>query len=169
MMSTTKTKQSTAKVAFLFTLASSVLAFALAVPERSGQAHEAAHFSAGEPGNPKKPARVVLVTMKEGEGKMMFIPDKVELKRGEQVRFILTNTGLLEHEFILATTEENLKHAEEMKKNPEMEHDDPNGKRVSPTKKSEIVWRFTKAGTFEYGCLIPGHREAGMIGTIIVK
>jgi len=25
------------------------------------------------------------------------------------------------------------------------------------------------AGRFEYGCLIPGHREAGMIGTIVVK
>ena len=132
-------------------------------------AHEAAHFSAGEPGNPKKPARVVLVTMREGDGRMMFIPDKVEVRRGEQIRFVLTNTGQLEHEFVLATTEENLKHAEEMKKNPDMEHDDPNGKRVAPAKKSEIVWRFTKAGTFEYGCLIPGHREAGMTGIVIVK
>jgi uncharacterized cupredoxin-like copper-binding protein len=32
-----------------------------------------------------------------------------------------------------------------------------------------MIWRFTKAGTFEFACLIPGHREAGMIGTIIVK
>jgi uncharacterized cupredoxin-like copper-binding protein len=50
-----------------------------------------------------------------------------------------------------------------------MEHDDPNAKRVAPKKKNEIVWRFTKRGQFEYGCLIPGHREAGMTGTIIVK
>ncbi len=56
-----------------------------------------------------------------------------------------------------------------MKKNPEMEHDDPNAKRVAPKKKSEIVWKFTKAGTFEFGCLIPGHREAGMTGTVVVK
>lgn len=126
-------------------------------------------FSAGEPGDHKKPARVVLITMKEGDGKMMFIPNKVEVKRGEQIRFILANTGALDHEFILATTAENLKHAEEMKKNPDMEHDDPNGKRVPAAKKSEIVWRFTRAGTFEYGCLIPGHREAGMTGTVIVK
>ena len=93
-------------------------------------------FSAGEPGDPKKPARLVLVTMREGDGKMLFIPDKVEVKRGEQVRFILTNSGRLEHEFILATTEENIKHAEEMKKNPDMEHDDPNGKRVAPRRRA---------------------------------
>ena len=58
-----------------------------------GYAHEAAHYSAGEPGNPKKPARVVLVIMREGDGRMMFIPDKVEVRRGEQIRFVLTNTG----------------------------------------------------------------------------
>ena len=133
-------------------------------------AHDGKHsFSAGEPGDPKKPARIVLINMREGDGKMMFMPDRVEIKRGEQIRFMISNSGELEHEFVLATTAENLKHAEEMKKNPEMEHDDPNARRVKPKKRDEIVWRFTKAGQFEFGCLIPGHREAGMTGIIIVK
>ncbi len=132
-----------------------------------GHAHTT--FSAGEPGNPKRTSRTILITMREGDGKMLFAPARVEIRRGEQIRFVLTNNGELEHEFVLATTEENIKHAEEMKKNPDMEHDDPNAKRVMPKKKSEIIWRFTKAGTFEYGCLIPGHRESGMTGTIVVK
>ena len=126
-------------------------------------------FSAGEPGDPKKPARIVQVTMGEVDGKMVFMPVKVEVKKGEQVKFVLRNNGELDHEFILATTAENLKHGEAMKKNPDMEHDDPNGKRLAPKKADEIVWKFTKAGQFEYSCLIPGHREAGMVGTIIVK
>ena len=142
---------------------------AAALPVTPGHSHDAAHFSAGVPGDPKKPARVVLINMREGDGKMMFVPDRVEIKRGEQVRFMLSNSGELDHEFVLATTEENLKHAEEMKKNPDMEHDDPNARRVKPKKRDEIVWRFTKAGQFEYGCLIPGHREAGMTGIIVVK
>jgi uncharacterized cupredoxin-like copper-binding protein len=142
----------------------------LAGPGEKGHSHSHdAGFSAGEPGDPKKPARIILVTMNEGEGKMMFVPDRVEIKRGEQVKFMLRNNGALDHEFILATTAENVKHAEEMKKNPEMEHDDPNAKRLAPKKTNEVIWRFTKAGEFEYGCLIPGHREAGMTGTIIVK
>ena len=141
----------------------------LAAPGAPGHSHSHESYSAGEPGDPKKPARAVQITMQEGTGKMMFIPDRLEIRKGEQVRFLLTNSGALEHEFVLATTEENLKHAEEMKKNPDMEHDDPNAKRVAPKKRSEIVWRFTKAGQFEYGCLIPGHREAGMTGIIIVK
>jgi uncharacterized cupredoxin-like copper-binding protein len=137
--------------------------------ERAASAHDAPHFSAGEPGDPKKPARAVLITMREGDGKMLFVPDRIEVRRHEQIRFMLTNVGFLDHEFVLATVEENLKHAEEMKKNPDMEHDDPNGKRVAPKKKAEIVWKFTKAGEFEYGCLIPGHREAGMFGKVVVK
>ena len=141
---------------------------ALAAPGAPGHSH-GSDYSAGEPGNPKRPARIVQVTMAEGSGKMMFIHDRVEIKRGEQIKFIIRNNGELAHEFILATTAENLKHAEEMKKNPEMEHDDPNGKTVEPKKTTELVWRFTKAGEFEYGCLIPGHRESGMTGIIIVK
>jgi uncharacterized cupredoxin-like copper-binding protein len=142
---------------------------AIAAPGAPGHSHSHDSFSAGEPGNPKRSARVVVVTMKEGDGKMLFIPDRLEIKRGDQVRFILQNIGELEHEFVLATTEENVKHAEDMKKFPEMEHDDPNAKRVKPKQKKEILWRFTKRGTFEYGCLIPGHREAGMTGIIVVK
>jgi len=134
----------------------------------SGHSHGET-FSAGEPGDPKKPARIVQVTMGEMDGKMMFMPNKVEVKKGEQVKFVLRNNGELDHEFILATTAENLKHGEAMKKNPDMEHDDPNGKRLAPKKTNEIVWKFTKAGEFEYGCLIPGHREAGMVGTVTVK
>jgi uncharacterized cupredoxin-like copper-binding protein len=132
-----------------------------------GHSHET--FSAGEPGNPKKPSRVMLVTMRETDSRMLFFPERVEVRQGEQIRFIIRNNGELAHEFILASTEENLKHAEAMKKNPDMEHDDPNSKRVEPKNGAEIVWKFTKRGTFEYGCLIPGHREAGMTGTVVVK
>lgn len=152
-------------------VAASLLAAApaLAGPGGKGHSHSHAQFSAGEPGDPKKPARVVQVVMREGDGKMLFIPDRIEVKKGEQVKFVLRNNGDLDHEFVLATPEENLKHAEEMKKNPDMEHDDPNARRVNPKKGGDLVWKFTKAGQFEYGCLIPGHREAGMIGTVVVK
>jgi uncharacterized cupredoxin-like copper-binding protein len=132
-------------------------------------AHDAAHFSAGEPGNPRQKFRVVQVTMQEGSGTMSFKPDRLEIKRGEQVKFVISNVGLLAHEFVLASTEDNLKHAALMQKYPDMEHDDPNGKTVQPGGKSEILWRFTKVGTFEFACLIPGHREAGMTGIIVVK
>jgi uncharacterized cupredoxin-like copper-binding protein len=134
-----------------------------ALAHSDGHKHEA--FSAGQPGDPGKPARTIEVEMTE----MAYTPDKIEVKRGEQIKFVIRNAGKEDHEFLLATTAENLKHAEVMRKHPEMEHDDPNGVRVAPNKSAEILWRFTKRGAFEFSCLIPSHREYGMIGTVTVK
>ena len=100
---------------------------------------------------------------------MLIKPDRVEVKRGEQVKFVLRNAGKTDHEFMLDSVANNAKHKIAMEKNPDMEHDDPNGKRLTPDGSSEIVWRFTKPGTFEFACLIPGHYESGMHGTIVVK
>jgi uncharacterized cupredoxin-like copper-binding protein len=56
-----------------------------------------------------------------------------------------------------------------MRKHPEMEHDEPYMAHVAPGKTERIVWQFTKPGEYYYGCLIPGHFEAGMVGKVIVK
>jgi len=137
-------------------------AVALPVPAR---AHDAPKFAAGEPGNPKKPYRTITVKMDD----RYFEPSTIVVRRGEQIRFVLSNDGFEDHEFMLATAEENRKHAEVMKKFPDMEHDDPNGKRLSPFNKGALIWKFTKRGVFEFACLIPGHFEAGMVGKVIVK
>ncbi|MDP3256658.1 cupredoxin family protein [Bosea sp. (in: a-proteobacteria)] len=153
-------------LAALALLASTALS--LAGPGGAGHGHgdETAY---GKPGDPKKPSRLVQVVMSEREGKMLFIPDRIEVRRGEQIKFALRNNGEIDHEIVVATLEDNLKHAIEMQKNPDMEHDDPNAKRLAPKKTGEIVWAFTKAGEFDFSCLIPGHREAGMTGKVIVK
>jgi uncharacterized cupredoxin-like copper-binding protein len=137
----------------------------------AGHAHGGhEEYTAGVPGDARKPARVVTVKMRETpDGRMIYEPSKLIVKKGEQIRFVIVNAGEIPHEFVLATVEQNLKHAEMMRKYPEMEHDDPNSKTVQPKQKTEIVWRFTKAGAFEFACLIPGHREAGMIGNVDVK
>ena len=127
------------------------------------------HFAAGEPGDPKKPSRTVKVTMLEDGKKMLFEPATIEVRQGEQIRFVIFNEGTWNHEFMLATIAENRKHAELMKKFPDMEHDDPNAERLAPFESSELLWKFTKRGEFEYACLIPGHLEAGMHGKVVVK
>ena len=137
----------------------------LAWPATGHEKHAHESYAAGEPGDPKKPSRTIEVEMSE----MAYTPSRIEVKRGEQIRFVIRNVGKEDHEFLLATTEENLKHAEDMKKHPHMEHDDPNGVRLAPKKSAEIVWKFTHAGTFEYSCLIPDHRDYGMIGRVTVK
>ena len=133
-------------------------------------AHEGEHFAAGVPGDPKKPFRTVEITMhEESQDHMSYTPASLEVRRGEQVKFVIKNAGAFVHEFVLGDEKGNLKHAALMRKFPDMEHDDPNGKTVQPQGAAEILWRFTRKGTFEFACLIPGHREAGMLGKVTVK
>lgn len=126
-------------------------------------------YAAGEPGDPSKPARTVEMTMSEGDGTMIYAPSEVDVHMGEQIKFIIKNVGTLKHEFFLDSFEHNAHHKIEMQKNPEMEHDDPNAQSVEPGKQVEILWKFSKAGTFEFACLVPGHYEAGMHGKVVVK
>ena len=120
----------------------------------------------GREGDPKKVTRTIKVDMND---KMRFSPDSLEIKRGEVVRFDVKNSGKVMHEMVLGTMKELKEHAELMRKHPGMEHDEPYMVHVSPGKSENVVWHFTKAGEFYYGCLIPGHFEAGMIGKIVVR
>ncbi len=157
--------------AFLATIGSMTL---LAHGPSGQQGHSGHHHSSGaaaygKPGDPQKKARLVVVTMKEMDGAMLFEPARIEVRKNEQIRFRLENVGVLEHEFLLGTPDEIEEHAKMMKAMPDMKHDDPNSKQVAPKATGEILWHFTNAGEFDFACLIPGHREAGMSGKIIVK
>lgn len=99
---------------------------------------------------------------------MRYIPDHLTVKQGETIKFVLKNSGAFDHEFVLGTEEELLEHYERMQKTPEMEHKDPNQVRVAPGQVGEIVWHFTKAGKVDFGCLMPGHYDAGMKGIVEV-
>jgi uncharacterized cupredoxin-like copper-binding protein len=99
---------------------------------------------------------------------MRFRPERIELRLGETVRFVVRNKGRQMHEFVIGTRAENRKHAELMLKHPGMEHDEPWMAHVEPGRAGEIVWTFNRAGEFEFACLIAGHYQAGMVGTIRV-
>ena len=119
----------------------------------------------GKAADPRKAARTIRVDMADT---MRYTPAEITVKRGETVRFIASNKGKVMHEMVLGTRQELERHAEEMKKHPGMEHDEPHMLHVSPGKSGEMGWRFTRAGEFYFGCLVPGHFEAGMVGRISV-
>jgi len=82
------------------------------------------------------------------------------------VRFVVKNSGKLMHEFVLGTLPQLKQHAQVMQNDPGMEHDAPH---VAPLKVCCITWQFTESGEFYYGCLVPGHFEAGMLGKVVVR
>lgn len=120
----------------------------------------------GREGDPRRVTRTINVNMSDA---FRFTPSDVVLKRGETVKFVVSNSGKQLHEMVLGTPEELKEHAELMKRFPNMEHADANMAHVKPGAKGEIVWQFTKTGEYQFACLIPGHFEAGMIGKVVVK
>lgn len=123
----------------------------------------------GDAGNKKDSKRTIQITMKENDdGKMAFFPGKLDFKVGETVILSFTNTGKVEHEFVMDTDSNVQTHRELMKKNPDMVHADGNTIRLEPGKKGQIIWKFAKAGEFKFACMIPGHYEAGMNGPLMV-
>ena len=132
---------------------------------KAAKAASARETAFGRAGDPKKAARTIDIVMSD---KMRFTPVALTVKQGETVRFRVKNSGQTMHEMVLGTMQELKAHAEMMQKHPGMEHEEAWMMHVAPGKTETMLWQFTKAGDFHYGCLVPGHFEAGMIGKVKV-
>ncbi|MEI6737333.1 MAG: cupredoxin family protein [Pseudomonadota bacterium] len=119
----------------------------------------------GQEGEAKKVTRTIHNTMGNN---MRFTPDAIAVKQGETIRFVVKNNGKVLHEMVIGSKEELEKHAVQMKKHPNMEHDEPYMAHVASAKNVDMLWKFSRLGTFMFACLIPGHFEAGMKGVINV-
>ncbi len=133
-------------------------------------AEEEVHgFDAGELGKAEITARPVEVIMQDRQGSLTFDPTTIQAKTGEQLRFIIVNAGEGDHEFFLGSSAEISEREKMMAQMPDMAVMEANAVRLKPGATRELLWRFSHPGEFEYACLLPGHREAGMTGKIIVK
>ena len=157
-----KSKASQFLLYFVFTAFAGVALAAGNHPDGSGHGN---NNGIGKPGISSMVDRTVIIDMNEG---MHFDPDHLTVNEGETIRFLAENRDVIEHEFVLGTAEELMEHSEQMKKFPEMEHENPNQVRVAPGQVGEVVWQFTKPGMITFACLIPGHYEAGMKGSVSV-
>jgi uncharacterized cupredoxin-like copper-binding protein len=73
----------------------------------------------GIAGEAKEAKRSVDVGMADN---MRFTPDRIDVRQGETIRFVVKNSGKVMHEFVIGTKAENAKHAELMVKFPNMWH-----------------------------------------------
>lgn len=142
-----------------------------------GHAHDGGHAqdsssappgyasSVQPPASQNQPTRTVRVTALDS---MRFEPQTLQVRAGETIRFVVTNAGKLPHEFVVGDRREQQEHEEMMKKMPDMRHEHDNALSLAPGQTKTLVWRFDKPGTYELGCHVPGHYEAGMVSTAIV-
>ncbi len=119
----------------------------------------------GIAGDEKSVSRTIAIMMTD---EMRFVPDRTEVRLGETIRFTYENRGAVMHEMVVGTPKTLAEHAEMMQRFPGMEHDEPWMAHVAPGRRGEMTWHFNRAGDFQFACLIPGHFQAGMIGTIEV-
>lgn len=141
------------------------------VTNKAGMPHgmSAHHFNFGEPGKAGTIDRTVNIAMED----LRFEPASLIIRRGETIRFVVSNHSEIDHDFTLGDAATQIAHRKEM---AEMmanggrmhHHDDPNAMMVGPGQVKQLIWTFSRTGKLQFDCNIPGHYEAGMRGTITV-
>ncbi len=120
----------------------------------------------GQPGNPREVSRTISIAMSDN---MRFTPDRIEVRNGETIRFVLQNQGQLRHEIVLGEPEALRRHAAMMQMMPDMQHSGPNMASLAPGESGQLIWKFTRTGVVTFACLQSGHLEAGMRGAVAVQ
>ena len=140
-----------------------------AAPSWAGGTHGASKapvFSFGEPGDAHHVSRTVEVKA----GDMEFHIEALRIGESETIRFVVTNTDEIDHDFTVGPPELQAEHREEMMKMMESEngmakmHDDANAVYLKPGETRELIWKFQNVAELEYACNVPGHYESGMKG-----
>jgi uncharacterized cupredoxin-like copper-binding protein len=142
----------------------------------------------GQPGKKSEATRTITITMTDN----LYTPEKITVKKGETVRFVVNNKGEFVHEFNIGTAKMHKAHQKEMMMMVEhgvlepdkinhakmkmdmgggktMEHNDPSSVLMEPGKSAEMIWKFDKAGKLGFACNVPGHYESGMVGNITFR
>lgn len=155
-----------------FVIAATVSAFCMtqtAWSRERSKPRNFTQFAAGEPSRSTKAKVTVSIALVAVDGTMKFVPDELKFARGDEVQFIIRNETSGPHEFVIGSHVENLGHAQSMKLQAGDPHDEPNGRMLKPGGAAILNWRFTKPGKFEFGCLLAGHAEIEVPGTIVVE
>ena len=142
----------------------------------------------GEKGKLSEVNRTIEIKMYDN----YFEPSKIIVKKGETIKFIVSNYGELVHEFNIATKEMHIKHQPEMmkmvenqilladkidkkkmkemaKKDHSMAHSHSNSVLLEPNQSAELIWKFSSDKNLEAACNVPGHYEVGMVANIKIN
>jgi uncharacterized cupredoxin-like copper-binding protein len=87
---------------------------------------------------------------------LKFTPPTIQAKVGQPLKVVLENNGVIEHDITF----------------PTIKADKPGASLkalAKPGQTATLEFTPTAKGSYEYICTIPGHKEAGMKGTINVS
>ncbi len=107
--------------------------------------------------------RTVEIEMRD----IAFAPTSVDVRAGEKIRFVFTNTGRLTHDAFIGDEAAQEQHEKEMRSG----HNHGKGANavtVGPGKKAQLVHTFDRTGRVLIGCHQPGHYTGGMRAAVNV-
>jgi uncharacterized cupredoxin-like copper-binding protein len=157
----------------------------------AGAGHSGGHndgVEIGAPGDISDVRRTIRITMEDN----FYDKEKIVVRGGETVRFLVENKGEFVHEFNIGTAAMHADHQKEMMMMMEhgaleadkinmdmmemdmgngqsMKHDDPNSVLLEPGQRQEVIWKFSDNSNIEFACNVPGHYQAGMYGDVKVQ
>jgi len=103
---------------------------------------------------------------------MTFSSSSFEVTAGVSVILTLVNQDALEHDFSIleipveSVSEPDAVSAEHQMEMGEAAADPVLHVAVQPNETNQLTFTPTKPGTYEFYCTVPGHKEAGMVGTM---
>lgn len=101
---------------------------------------------------------------------MDFHVESLGIEEGETIRFEVTNTDEIDHDFTIGPPDLPARHRAEMMKMMEdgngmmAMHRDPNAGYLKPGETRVLIWTFKNVAELEYACNVPGHYESGRKG-----
>jgi uncharacterized cupredoxin-like copper-binding protein len=118
-------------------------------------------------GSSPKPPTKIKIEAKE----FSYSPSTLSIAAGETIEIEIINTGSVEHDFNIDKID--LKQKAVSEGSTSMAHD-AHGQ-VTPVhlslaigKRGKITFTPSKTGEYEIACSVSGHKEAGMVGKLIV-
>ncbi|GED32061.1 cupredoxin domain-containing protein [Brevibacillus centrosporus] len=99
-----------------------------------------------------------------------YNPNRIVMKKGVPLKMTFQNNGSVEHDFEVVSTGNNFVISSETNNNHQ--HGNTGIEKphlhAKPGESATSVWQATKEGTYEFYCTIPGHKENGMVGKLVV-
>ena len=100
---------------------------------------------------------------------LTFEPSTIEVAAGERVRFVVTNEGAMDHEFILGDETTQMAHESQMDSSSHMAMDAMASMAMGPGEMMDATVNFDEPGEILFGCHVAGHYASGMKGSVTVQ
>ena len=154
---------------------------AVELTDETGHGHELAKETHGHDGGhhdavvtherEATEGRVFEITLDAEE--WLFEPAVLEVPVGHRVELSLVNHGMVEHDVeVVGVPVEDIEVVSAVERHERLgggHHDEGViAAHAEPGTTATVVFTATEVGEYEFACTIPGHKEAGMVGKLVV-